>query len=496
MALDAELILGFSKAVLAKRYDNFQPFADFHMKLWELCCRPERQVAIAAPRGHSKSTSITHAYTLANVLFRERSYIIIVSDTEEQAKEFLGDIKLELKENEDLKALFDFKELIKETETVIEGEFEDGHVFRIIAKGAEQKVRGRKWRGRRPDLIIVDDLENDELVMNKDRRDKLKRWFTGALVPSLSKHGIIRVVGTIMHMDSLLESLMPPIDSKATVNEPLVSYSNARRPWLSYRFRAHDDEYENILWPEMFEPEDFRMLYEERMEQGLPDIYSQEYLNYPIDESSAFFRQEDIRPIKSYDEPLTIYAAADFAISDAARADFTVIVVAGVNENGVIKIIDVLRGRWDTYEILDNMFAVQERYNPDLFTVETGPIQKALGPAIEREMHERDIYINLNPMNPDKDKKSRARGIQGRMRAGAVEFDIEAPWFQTLQSEMLRFPKDKHDDQVDALSWIGLTLNKLREAPTREEIEEEEYLEELEEYEDSFFIGSSSICGY
>jgi len=43
--------------------------------------------------------------------------------------------------------------------------------------------------------------------MNKDRRDKFKRWFYGALLPSRSKEGVIRYVGTILHMDSMLENL-------------------------------------------------------------------------------------------------------------------------------------------------------------------------------------------------------------------------------------------------------------------------------------------------
>lgn len=53
---------------------------------------------------------------------------------------------------------------------------EDGHMFRIT-KGAEQKIRGLKWNNKRPDLIICDDLENDEIVLNKERRAKFKRWF-------------------------------------------------------------------------------------------------------------------------------------------------------------------------------------------------------------------------------------------------------------------------------------------------------------------------------
>ena len=115
---------------------------------------------------HAKSTALTYSYTLACVLFRERSYVLIVSDTVSQASQFLSDIKTTLAENEQIRSLFKIKEFIKDTEDNIICTTEDGHMFRIQAKGAEQNLRGLKWNNKRPDLIVCDDLENDEIVMN------------------------------------------------------------------------------------------------------------------------------------------------------------------------------------------------------------------------------------------------------------------------------------------------------------------------------------------
>jgi phage terminase large subunit-like protein len=97
-------------------------------------------------------------------------------------------------------------------------------------------------------------------------------------------------------------------------------------------------------------------------------------------------------------------------------------------------------------------------------------------------------------MVPTKDKQTRARSFQARLRAGGVRFDKDADWYPTLEDEMVRFPRDKHDDQVDALSWIGLTLDKLQEAPTPVELAEEEW-EEMEQttYESQ---GRSWATGY
>jgi len=103
-------------------------------------------------------------------------------------------------------------------------------------------------------------------------------------------------------------------------------------------------------------------------------------------------------------------------------------------------------------------------------------------------------FIALNPMTPTKDKMSRARAISARMRSGGVQFDKEAEWYPDLEQECLLFPKAKHDDQVDTLSWIGITLNRLIEADTPEEQAERVYQDELQ---DSYFnLGRSAVTGY
>ena len=241
--LTAEVMEGFVGSILAENFDGTVVTPEFHKELWGLCTSAHKNVAIAAPRGHAKSTAVTHSYILASVLFRERSFVMIVSGTEEQSMQFLGDIKKELIDNEHIKKLFGVGRIIKDAETKVIVEMDDGHQFQIVAKGSGQKVRGTKWGNKRPDLIVCDDLEEDEQVMNKERREKFRRWFFGALVPCLSKKGVIRIVGTILHMDALLERLMPKENRKKGVEllqTPLMEYTEEENPaWKAVRYREH-----------------------------------------------------------------------------------------------------------------------------------------------------------------------------------------------------------------------------------------------------------------
>jgi len=147
MLVNRDTIAGFMGSVLSSSLGDAVSTPACHLEWWDLCCSPDKFVAISAPRGHAKSTAVTMGYGLATLLFRERKFMLMVSDTESQASLFLGSIKQQLQENETLISLFGIKrdekglvKFLKETESDIIVEFDNGDKFRIIAKGAEQKA--------------------------------------------------------------------------------------------------------------------------------------------------------------------------------------------------------------------------------------------------------------------------------------------------------------------------------------------------------------------
>jgi len=432
--------------------------------------------------------------------------MLLVSDTESQAAMFLGYFKEQLQENTALVELFGLKrnekglvQFVKETETDIVVEMEDGHKFRVIAKGAEQKLRGLIWNGTRPDIILCDDMENDELVMNKDRREKMRKWFYSALLPCISSKGIIRVVGTILHMDSLLERLMPKPYDRFSHQDGLRLWSESRRNgWTSIKYKAHNEDFTQVLWPEKHSKESLKQKQQEYAGMGMPDVYSQEYLNVPLDESVAYFKRNDFEHITEEDAklPLTYYVTADLAISEADRADYSVFIIAGMDEFRRIHVKNVIRERLDGREIVDTLLNIQRVYEPEIVGIEEMQVSKAIGPFLNEEMVRENTYLSIVKLkHGGKDKIARARSIQARMRAKSVKFDKGADWYQTFEEELTRFPRDTHDDQVDAFAYLGLLLNTLVEAPTQEEMEDEEYFMDLAQ-SGTNLNGRSLVTGY
>ncbi len=505
MRLNAATIQGFVGSVLAKGFDGQAASPPFHKECWELCTSQEKFVAIAAPRGHAKSTAITLGYGLATLLFRERKFMLLVSDTESQASLFLGLIKQELQENNELIDLFDIKrndkglvQFLKDSETDIVVECTDGHKFRIIAKGAEQKLRGLIWNGSRPDIIMCDDMENDELVMNSERRKKMRNWFNGALIPSLADRGVLRMVGTILHSDSLLESMMPNPSEKTTITDGLKQSTTKKSMWKAVKYRAHSPDFKTLLWPSKKTSEQFQVLYEEAVKNGMTDTYSREYLNYPIDEAVSFFKRGDFLPITDTDKQkqLNYYITADLAISQEETADYSVFIVAGVDEDKRIHIKNIIRERLDGREIVDTLISLQRTYNPTAVGIEEMQVSKSIGPFLNEEMIKQNTFLSVYKLkHGGKDKLSRSRSIQARMRAHGVKFEKDEDWFFAFEQECLTFPRGKHDDQVDAFAYLGLMLDLVVEAPTVAERDEEEYQDELER-SDFNNQGRSQLTGY
>ena len=461
---------------LATEYDNPRPIPPFHYEMWDLCCSDNRKVAIAAPRRHAKSTAITYAYILTMLLARIKSFCLLVSDTEGQAAEFLGAIKAVVTGSSRLRKDFGIKKILKETETNLIVQFNDGEKFRVVAKGSEQKVRGIKWLNKRPDLIVGDDLENDEIVMSPERREKFRRWFMNALLPCGSDDCDVRIVGTILHLDSMLNR---------RIKDPT---------WKHLFYTAEDGDFNDILWPEKFSAEELREIYNGYLNDDNPEGYSQEYRNQPVDIQNLFFKKDYFLDFernaddKAILPNLEYFAAADFAISEKQKADYTAIVVCGVAPDSQMYVVDVRRFKGDAEDITSELLATQKMWNVNMWTFESGQIQKSIEPWLITEMRRTNIVLNYSTHTPTQSKTARARSIQGKHKSGFIRYDKEKSWYPAFEGELMMVadsgPRGRNDDQFDAFAYVGLTVDKYFEAYSDEEIAEEEYEEEIEDFAD------------
>ena len=481
--LTAELVESFAGMFLSPMYDNPKPTPDFHREGWRMYCTDDPQVALGAPRGHAKSTAFTHDYSLAVALFREQDYILIVSNTEELAIGHLGDIARVLRENDDVRAAFGIAELETDNKADVVVRFKDKHRCRFVAKGSGQGMRGIKWDGKRPGLIVCDDLEDDDQTANKDRREAFRRWFNRELLPTLRVGGVVRMHGTIVHEDALLSRLM-------------------KNPsWVSRLHKAHNsfDDFGNVLWPEQFTEKVLRAIRQRYIDDGDAAGYSQEYLNDPRDNSEAYLRRDDFLPMSDDDRESEkmIAVGCDFAVSKADKANRTSFTVGGKCSKNLLHFVDQYKGRWDTLQWIDVLFDIQQKHRPAVFFVEDGVIWKSIAPTVYKEMQVRDVWLNCQPVNPTRDKATRGRPFQKRMRAGGCRFDKKADWYPSFEDELLHFTGYSEatlDDQFDSAALLAKGME------TMSEVDDDDFLSDDEadmiRSDPRKLVGRSSVTGY
>lgn len=184
---------------------------------------PGSRRGVAAPRGHAKSTNLTFKGTMHAVLYQYKHYPIIISDSSEQSEGFLESIRVELEDNAAIRE--DFGELagpvwrsnVLVTKTNI----------KIEAIGSGKKIRGRKHRNWRPDLIVLDDVENDENVRTPEQRRKLRDWYNKAVSKAGDDYTDIVYIGTLLHYDSLLANTLRNPAYQAIKYKAVIRWSKA-----------------------------------------------------------------------------------------------------------------------------------------------------------------------------------------------------------------------------------------------------------------------------
>ncbi|MCG8643331.1 MAG: hypothetical protein MI862_26630 [Desulfobacterales bacterium] len=183
-------------------------FGEFHEEWGEFGDLKDECAFVGAPREFGKSTFFTFGDILHDLCFDLRWFILIISDTNDQATGFTLPIRLELEDNVRLR--HDFGAL--NGPTWKKNDFTTSSGIRVLARGRGEKVRGLKNRQHRPDKAVVDDFENDENVENPDQIKKGMKWLRNAVIGSLGEGFCFLMVGNLFHPKSVLSQFIAEKD--------------------------------------------------------------------------------------------------------------------------------------------------------------------------------------------------------------------------------------------------------------------------------------------
>lgn len=421
------------------------PFAPFHSEMFALTEDQELHLSVlVAFRGSGKSTLITLSYPIwAIVGAQQKKFILILSQTQSQAKLHMANIKRELESNELLKAdIGPFEEISDEwgSNSIVISKYG----ARITVASTEQSIRGLRHGEHRPDLVVCDDVEDLNSVKTRENRDKTFQWLTGEVLPIGDKNTKIVIVGNLLHEDSLLMRLRKGIE-----NEKL----NGKY----YEYPLIDIE-EKIAWSAKFKTqEDINTL---RASIGTDSAWYREYLLRIISDADRLVHPEwiqyyDTLPDEEGNDFNYTATGIDLAISQKESADYTAMVSAKIFGNGDKLRIYILPHPVnerlsfpETYELAKNLSKdLGNGQYTKLFIEEVG-YQSALIQSLSNYgLPAEGVKVS------GQDKRSRLALITHLIKQGKVLFP-KGSQAEELIMQLTGFGIEKHDDLADAFSLL------------------------------------------
>lgn len=453
-------------------------FSRFHHHLFQTFPRiinaPKgRRLVEAAPRGNAKSSDSSLILPIWCIAFKKKEFIVLLSDSSSQTNDLLGAIRMELETNERLRE--DFGDLVGEIWKNDDIVTKNG--VRVLALGARKKIRGRRFKNKRPDLIIGDDLENDENTQSPEQRRKNENWFFKAVSKAGDDTTDIIVVGTIIHYDSLLTKLLnnPLYESYRWQAVIKFSQSPLWQQWEDIYLKMTEEEKKSdpnpakqfyidnqaemlegteVLWPE---GQSYYHLMELRLTEG-PASFDSEYQNNPINPEDCLFQEEWFRFFEpTWSDYTQIVGACDPSLGKTTSSDYSAIIFLGKHKDGFLDVLvgDIERRQPD--KIIEDalghasqILQVCPHAPITAFGVESVQFQEYFKDQLAVASRKSQVYLPVTSTENQNTKKSvRIQALQPLVKNGTLRFQKHQ---RILLEQLKYYPLADHDDGPDALA--------------------------------------------
>ncbi|MBC9246730.1 phage terminase large subunit [Paracoccus sp. 11-3] len=415
-----------------------------------------------APRGASKSTHLSLGFALYNMMLGNKRYIIEVCDVYEQAALLIEAIKAELVTN--IRLQNDFPDACGAGRVWREGEIVTRNNIRVEGLGAGKKIRGRRHGPYRPDLLFLDDIENDEAVRSPDQRQKLWNWIYRAALKVGPPDGSMDViwVNTILHFDAVTVRAAKHPTWNVTEFQAVVKFPDRMDLWDKFEEVYHNEGEDEakafysarkaemdagaiVNWPSV-QPLLWLML------ERAADLaaFMTEYQNKPISEGNPFGnltywvqRQTD----------WIFFGAIDPSLGKKGKGrDPSAILIGGFDRlSGTMDVVEASIRRRLPDIIISDTIALQREYRALLWFVESVQFQEFLRTTMMAEAAKQGVGISAVPIIPNADKDLRIERLQPPVAAGLIRFNNT---HTTLIEQLQQWPNADHDDGPDCLDML------------------------------------------
>jgi hypothetical protein len=464
--------IAFIRACSVEEHSN----PEIHYRLADKYFSKEKQILIEAFRGSAKSTLMEWFIIYAAVKgevpgFGAVNFIMFIGDSMENGvKNMFRNVLGKIDQSPLLQQLIKVQ---RKTDNEMELVNADGHELDIKGYGASTNIRGTRYKNRRPDMAILDDITTNEAITSETIQNTINNNFYKSVVPALHPTKFkIFFIGTPISERDLLHQLS----------------SNSQ--WVVHKFpvckKFPCSEQDFVgYWDDRFPYEAVKNKYETLLESGKAQDFYQEYMLEITDLSTLLVEPEDIQ---WFDPSLVMknkhnynyYISTDFATSTKKSADFSTIGVWAISSNGDWLLIDGQCKRQSMQENIDDLFKYVHKWNPLSVGIESSGQQGGFLSIMQDMMMKRNIWFQFakkpgskDPgIRPIKDKVHRfVTGVQPKFKQNKVWLPrIELlkntnikllELVMELENELSKFTMAggvkaiAHDDAIDLLNQLS-----------------------------------------
>ena len=313
--------------------------------------------------------------------------------------------------------------------------------------------------GQGADILIIDDPIKDRADANSSTiRQSIWDWYTSTAYTRLSPGGGVIVMATRWHVDDLIGRLINAMNADSEADQfKIVNY-----PAIAEHDELHRKTGE-ALHPERY---NLKQLTQIKNTVGSRD-WNALYQQRPIIEGGGLIRTEWFKRYRIPPKLSYRIIASDTALKTREYNDYSVFGIAGLGEDGNLYILDILRGKWESPDLLKR---ASDFWNKHV-TLDSSKIRgfyiedKASGTGLVQTLQRsRDPVIPVLPVERTIDKLTRYQDVLPFIESGRVYIPESAPWVNDFLRECEEIQPDmkhRHDDQIDVLAdLINLTLQK------------------------------------
>jgi predicted phage terminase large subunit-like protein len=506
MATDLELFASYYFSHYCQH-----PFNEFHRDLFSTIDFRERAIrrARAAPRGYAKSTLTALIKPIHDVCYGLEKYIVIISNTQDQANQKLRDIRTEILTNTRLSFDYGIHFQTKKPGETQYTLYCGNHSCMFTSYGAGVEIRGIRYGASRPTKVVVDDGEHSEEVGNEALRKKFEDWFFQVVSQIGNEYTNIEVIGTLLHRESLLNKLLknPRYDGK--LYKSIISWSERQDLWDEWTriymyldnerrgddanafYREHETEMlqgTKVLWPEK---ESYLYLMMELIEKGRR-AFLKEKQNEPIGGDEALFEKfhfyretrEGIliesngvvlpwAELKGQDGRwLNMFGVIDPATGQTKAkpgklGDFSCLASGFKDRRGRLFVHKDWTKRAAPTKYIAEVFEHHLEFDYQKFGVETNLYRNLLLPNMVAERKKREletkkvIQLPFYDIEAIENKEKRIYTLEPKVTHGWIL--LNRALSQEFMGQLEAFPHGDHDDCPDALEMLwGLVNNRYK----------------------------------